>query len=185
MRAPESRDLAVEVVGHRELFARGLGVKVDENRNRSNILQDLIYDAERIVRREVHRAAADQIRDGDRPGVRLEHAPAVPRKARCKVRRAEDIAAVVKIRADLAAAKRVVAERDDVGPSVEDQVSMARKNPHAIGVFAVDDAEIDLIELFQAAQVAAEIRKAGQTHHVADGQNSKFHENHPCCFLQV
>ena len=92
---------------------------------------------------------------------------------------------IVKIGADLAAAKRVVAERDDVGPGVEDQVGLARKNPHAIGIFAVDDAEIDFIKLFQAAQVAAEIRKAGQTHHVADGQNSKFHENHPCCFLQV
>ena len=79
----------------------------------------------------------------------------------------------------------MVAERDDVGPGVEDQVGLAWEDADAVGIFAVDDAEIDLIELFQAAQVAAEIRKAGQTHHVADGQNSKFHENHPCCFLQV
>ena len=71
----------------------------------------------------------------------------------------------------------MVAERDDVGPGGEDCVGLLRRHADDVGVFAVDDGEINVFLLLKRAQSLSQERQAGRAHNVAHGQNAQDHNS--------
>ena len=82
---------------------------------------------------------------------------------------------LLEIRLQLIAHPRVVAERDDVRAGSKDRIRLLGRDADDVGVFTVDDREIDVLPLLEGAQVLAQKCKAGRTHNVAHGQNTQDH----------
>ena len=179
VRAPEGRDFSVQIVAHRQLFACGFGVEVDQHGNVSDVAQNFVNHAERIVGTKVHGASADQIDDRDRSCLRLKNAPATTGQARQEVCRTEDVAALVQIRENFPPVPGVVSERDHVRTRVKDRVRLLRRDADDIGVFPVDHAEIGAVEPLDSAQLLLQKPKTRRAHHVAHCQHTKFHTHAP------
>ena len=69
----------------------------------------------------------------------------------------------------------MVAERDDDRTGGEDCVRLLGRDADDVGVFAVDDREINVLLLLEGTQVLAQKCKAGRAHNVAHGQNAQDH----------
>ena len=175
VRAPDGRHAPVEVKAHGALFARGLGVHVDEDDLRLRLVEDVVHDEEGIIRVCVEREPPHEVDDADRPAAHGVFAPAAARALRREVRRTQDALFLLEIRLQLVARPRVVAERDDVGPGGEDGVGLLRRHADDVGVLAVDDGEINVFLLLKRAQALSQKRQAGRTHNVAHGQNTQDH----------
>jgi hypothetical protein len=62
-------------------------------------------------------------------------------------------------------------------PAASIASACAGVRPHAVGVFAVHDAEIRAVQLFEPAQMALQAGDPGRADDVADGQKTKFHDS--------
>ena len=168
VRAPEGAHAPVKIVRQRELFARGLGVEIDEREGRLLLrFQKLVRRGERIRGVEAQVAAADEVHHRDARRAAVVDRIAASRHAAAEVRGAQDIGAVVEVIADLHFAEGVVAERDDVRARGEDVVRVIRRQADHRGVFAVDNREMDALALLEAPQAAAQVLHAARAHHVA------------------
>jgi len=144
VRPEDRRHAAVEVPAHRHLLAGQLGVEVDDERvgGAGERVEQLVDRGERVaVHPHVHLAA--QADHGDPHAGRLDDRVAPAGVARGEVRRAHDPAFRVQVRIDVPVAVGVVAERDHVGPGVEDLARRLGGDPDPSGhVLAVDDDEV-------------------------------------------
>jgi hypothetical protein len=71
----------------------------------------------------------------------------------------------------------VVAERDRVGPQLEQLLRELRRDPDAVGdVLAVDDAEVDVELLAQRGKALFERAPAGEADDVGDEQEDQGRE---------
>ena len=176
MRAPERAHAPVEVVRHGELFTRRLGVEIDEGEARlARCREQRVRRAERVVALDAHIDAPDQVQHADLDAPAGEHAPAAPGRARAEVRGAQEVGAVVEVGCDLRASEGVVAERDDVRAGGEHRLGVLARQSDHLGVFAVDDGEVNAVERLRGAQVLCEVPHAALTDHVADGENAIEH----------
>ena len=146
VRAPDGGDAPVEIKAHGALFARALGVVVDEDDLRLHLLQNLVGDEEGVIRVHVEREAAHEVHDRELDAaLRLEFAPAAPRALRREVRRAQNALVRVQIGLQLIAHPGVVAERDHVRAGGEKIVRLPGRDADDVGVLPVHDAEIDIL----------------------------------------
>ena len=172
MRAPDGGNAAVQIIPHRELFARGVRVELDEGDVIPALvfLQDAVDTQERVVRAVFHIAAADQVDDEQAAALRaVKNAPALPRALRCEVGRTQDVAVLVEIRNDLLLAEGMIAERHHIRPGIKDVLCLPRQHAVPGGVLAVDDDKIRAgIALYPAQQRMQRV-KAGLADDIADG----------------
>ena len=186
VRTPDGADAPVEVIRHGKLFARRLGMKVEQRKGRLFIVfEQLVRRFEGIVRVESKVAAADQIHHCDARSAAVENAVAPSRHTRAEILRAQNVRAVVKIIRDLHLAEAVVAERDNVSPRGEDTLGVVRRQADHRGVFPIDHGEVDILQFFHSAQMALKVTDAAAAHHIADGQNIVEHGVPPLLFSSV
>ena len=69
----------------------------------------------------------------------------------------------------------MVAEGNDVGAGGEDLLTLRGRYPDDIGIFSVDDGEIDMIGLLHGAQTAAEKVQTGPAADVAHREDPDRH----------
>ena len=112
-------------------------MEVHDDHLRLRALEDGIRGEEGVIRVRVKREAAQQVYDQQRTEGGLEAGIAPARTLGRIVCGTQDLRALVQVGLELPAGPGVVAERDDVGPGVEDQVGLAREDADAVGVFAV------------------------------------------------
>ena len=148
---------------------------IDEDDLRLRLLENIVHDEKRIIRVRIEREASHEIDHADRPAAHGILAPAAPRALRREVCRAQNALFLLEIRLQLVARPRVVAERDDVRTGGEDRIRLLGRDADDVGVFAVDDREINVFLLLEGTQVLAQKCKAGRAHNVAHGQNTQDH----------
>lgn len=125
------------------------------------LVENVVHDEEGIIRVRIEREASHEVDDADRTAAHRVFAPAAARALRREVRRAQNALFLLKIRLQLVARPRVVAERDHIGPGGEDRVGLLRRHADDVGVFAVDDGEINVFLLPERAQALGQKRQAG------------------------
>ena len=101
VRAPEGAHAPVEIVRQRELFARGLGVKIDEREGRLlSRFQKLVRRGERIRGVEAQVAAADEVHHRDARRAAVVDRIAASRHAAAEVRGARSVPANLAVKPD-------------------------------------------------------------------------------------
>ena len=162
VRAPDGAHAPVEHTRHRLLLRGRLGVDLHADQPRLQAWQDALDEQKRVVRREIHPAAADQSDHRDIPEGRLKHAPAPTGLLRRLIGRTQQLRRAGDVGHDLAAIKGVVAQRDDVRPGGKNRLGLLRRDADERGVLAVDDAEIDLALPQQLRQTIGEYQQAAK-----------------------
>ena len=66
-----------------------------------------------------------------------------------------------------------------VGSGVVNPLGLVRRQPHAGGIFAVDDGEVDLLESLQGPQVPLQVPEPRLPHYVPYRQNVIQHSFPP------
>ena len=155
MGAPQGLHPSVQIPAHRALFAGGLGVEVHQHDIGLSFSEKMVRHGKGIIKIAVHLAPADEIHYAHpEPSGPLENAPAPAGDPARIVGRPEDIRIFVQIIGDLQPVPGVVAQGDDVGPSIKNGVGLPGVDAYPRGVFAVDYSKMDVIGLFQAPQMA-------------------------------
>jgi hypothetical protein len=159
VRAHDEARAPVAEMAHRHLFGRRLGMDVDEDRLRHAaariFLQRRIEGRERIVEGPFHEDLAQRLRDEDLAPARvLEEPRPLPRRVLGEVERAQDARLAPDELQHVALVEGVIAQRDHIGPGLEQGLGMRRRQPRAGGrVLAVDHDEIEAPGLPQVLQV--------------------------------
>jgi len=170
---------AVEIPAEGDLFARGLGVEVEEDDFGSDLAKEFVCLAEGIVAGG-HEDAALEIDDGVAlSSGEFAFVDAEARGSDGEVGGAEDAAAAfVRVRGDghvledLFFVPDVVTGGDDVGAEIEDLLGDGGGDTEATGcVFTVDDQEFDGVGFEDVRQVFAYDVAAGGAEDVADEKN--------------
>src|SRR5699024_9532002 len=171
----------VQVPAHGPLLAGGLGVEVHQHHvGALHALEHPVGGGEGVFKVAVHLAPADEVDDPDaHPLWAVVHPPAPAGHPAGVVGGTEGVAVALQEVGDLDAVPGVVAQGDHVGPGVEDLPGLPGQNAHAGGVLPVDHGEVDVLELFQLPQVAAQVFHPGIPHHVAHGQYVQYHSAPP------
>ena len=73
----------------------------------------------------------------------------------------------------------MVAQGDDVRPRVKEFLGMLGQQAQTGGVFAVDHGEVNIVFLFQPAQVPVQTVQPALGHHIAHSQEVKQHTVSP------
>lgn len=63
----------------------------------------------------------------------------------------------------------MVAQGDDVGPGVQNELGLLGGDAHPGGVLPVHHGEVHVFELLEGAQVVAEVVEAPLAHNIAHG----------------
>ena len=97
----------------------------------------------------------------------LVHAPSAPRRAARKIGRAEKVGVLLQASGKLLPAKCVVAQGDYVSPGLVEPLHLLGRYADNRGVLPVDDCKVDILELFQGAQMTRQMIQPLLAHHVA------------------
>ena len=176
VRSPNGARLSVEQEAHCTLFARALGVEIDEDDLLAYLLHVSVGNNEGVIRVRIERKMSHKVHNAHVAKARFINVYAASWALRRTVCRAQDLAPLVKIRTQLGARPCVVAERDDVRPGVQYGVRLARSYADNVCVFAVYDDKIKLKLLAQTAQIFSKIIQPRLSAHVADGKNFYTHK---------
>ena len=180
MGAPQGGDAAVQIIGHGQLFAGGLGVKVHQcEGGLFPGLQQAVRRGEGVVAAPGQVAPADEHQHRHLHPAQVIDPVAPARSAGGEVGRAENVAVLLQIIGDLHFAPGVVAQGDDVGPGGKQVVGLLGGQAGAGDVLAVDNGEVHALHFFKVRQMAAQVGGALLAGDVADGQNAKFHGRSP------
>ena len=177
--AEDGGDAAIEIPAEGLLFARGLGVEIDEDDLGGDFGEELVGFAEGVVAGG-HEDAALEVEDGVLGAV-IEGAlvaaeayggggvvAGTEQAAGALVRGGED-AHVVE---DFALIPDVVAGGDDVGAEIEEFLGERGRDAEAAGrIFTVDDEEVDGVGSKQVGQVGLDDAAAGGAEDIADEEN--------------
>jgi len=164
----------VEVDRERNLLARRLAVKVDEDDRRlpARLLDELVNDLERPDRGR-HEQVAEQIDHRDPGAVAcLGDGPPAPRRCSREVRGPDHAVGAREVGRDLLPPPDVVAERDHVRAGREQLVRELRRDPDTVrDVLPVRDHEVQ-VELFpQPWQPLLDRPQTGPAVHVRDEED--------------
>ena len=176
VRSPNRARLSVEQEAHRALFARALGVEIDKDYLLAYLLNVSVGNNEGVIRVRIEREMPHKVHDAYVAEARFINVYAASGALRRAVCRAQDLAPLVKIRAQLGARPCVVAEGYDIRPGVQYGVRLARSYADNVCVFAVYDDKIKLKLLAQTAQIFSKIIQPRLSAHVADGKNFCTHK---------
>ncbi|MPM32306.1 hypothetical protein SDC9_78868 [bioreactor metagenome] len=164
---PEGGNPPVQKIAHRQLFAGGLGVKINQSEVRLFPLQQLVYNGKGIIRPPIQVASSNQIHHPDAHAVQIKNPPAPARRPTGVIGRAENIGVLVQKVHNLRLVKAVVAQRNDVRPRVVNALRLLRRQSHSGGIFTVHHSEGNIFQFFQGPQRLFQMSKPRLTHHVA------------------
>ena len=173
--APDDAGAALEEKAHRELFAGGLGVHVNEDDLRRVLRQQLVGDDEGIVRVRIEREAPYEVQNADAAEGHFVFRPAPARALGREVCGTQSPRGVVQIGLELIPCPGVVSERDDVRSRVEHALALFRRYADDVRIFAVDGAEAYIFKLFQRFEVLFKEAEPRLPADVTDRENIDDH----------
>ena len=165
----------VEEPAHPDLLARRLGVHVHQQL--VDLPVELVEDRLDLHERRTARAqvqVAAQVDDAETHAIALHHRESVSRLAAQVVGRTHDALLSVQVRVDLLAVVRMVAQRDDVDPRVQELVGDLRRDPEsARDVLAVDHDESGSVAFTQLGKKRQQGPAPESADEVADEEDAR------------
>ena len=174
VRAENGRHSPVEHARERDLLARCLGMKVDDDDGSfpACLLDELVGDEEGVNCRAEEELTL-QIDDGDGGSVlRLANGEAPTRQVLAEIRGADDPRVRREHGDEVAMPPDVISECHDVGACPQELIGELRRETHPVsGVLAVHDAEADAEVVTKLVQRALDRPAAGGPEDVADEED--------------
>ena len=116
VRPVDRRRPSVQIISHRQLFRRRIGVNLTHRNVIPAFLltQNAVGTQKRVVRPVLHITPPDQVHDQNAPARRIVNAVARAGRLRSQIGRTQNIPVIVQIWGDILFAQGMVSQRDDI-----------------------------------------------------------------------